>query len=69
MMVLTARDVGGEDFAFTPPRHERGDFTIDLLFGSPLLRTPNIKASVACQVIKEGTLKYIPRWERSLLYK
>lgn len=37
-MLKEAIEIGGENFQFTAPRHEIGDYTIDLLFGSDSIR-------------------------------
>ena len=37
-MVLSAKKLFPGDFRFTAPRHEIGDFTIDLMYGSPRAR-------------------------------
>lgn len=37
-MVLSAKKLFPGDFCFTAPRHEIGDFTIDLMYGSPRAR-------------------------------
>jgi uncharacterized protein YbbC (DUF1343 family) len=37
-MVRVAMDLSGENFRFTVPRHEVGEYTIDLMFGSPKAR-------------------------------
>ncbi len=64
-MVLTAKKLGGENFAFTPPRHEKGEFTVDLMFGSSLLRKKDITIREACQAVREGTKSFLPWWEKS----
>lgn len=64
-MVLTAKKLGGENFAFTPPRHEKGEFTVDLMFGSSLLRKKDITIREACQAVMEGTKSFLPWWEKS----
>ncbi len=68
-MLLTVRDLGSDNFAFTPPRHEKGEFTVDLMFGSSLLRTPGITVEEVCEEIKKGTAQFLPFWEKSLIYK
>ena len=67
-MLLTARYQGGEEFAFTAPRHEQGDYTADLLFGSDLLRRPGIDAQEVCAVIREHTQQWLPLWQKYQLY-
>lgn len=67
-MVLTARELGGEHFIFTPPRHEEGEFTVDLLFGSPLLRRPGVTVQEACAAIRTGTDAYLPYWKKYGIY-
>lgn len=64
-MVLTAKKLGGENFVFTPPRHEKGEFTVDLMFGSSLLRKKDITIQEACQAVREGTKSFLPWWEKS----
>ncbi len=64
-MVLTAKKLGGENFAFTPPRHEKGEFTVDLMFGSSLLRKKDITIQEVCQAVREGTKSFLPWWEKS----
>ncbi len=67
-MVLTAQAQSGAQFAFTPPRHEVGDFTMDLLFGSPLLRRPGVTRAEAEAVIAAGTQAYLPWWREAQMY-
>lgn len=67
-MVLTAQALSGAQFAFTPPRHEAGDFTVDLLFGSALLRRPGVTMDDVRAAIRAGTQAYLPLWEQYRLY-
>ena len=59
-MVLTAKELSGAHFAFTALRHEVGDFTVDLLFGAPLLRRPGVTMKDVRAAIRAGTESYRP---------
>lgn len=67
-MVLTVKELSGAHFAFTAPRHEVGDFTADLLFGSPLLRRPGVTMEDVRAAIRAGTEAYRPQWKQYRLY-
>lgn len=38
-MIVTLKQMYPQDLRFVPPNHEKGDFTLDLLWGSDSLRT------------------------------
>ncbi len=63
-MILTAKKLGKENFVFTPPNHEKGEFTIDLMFGSSLLRKRDITIREACEAAEQGTKRFLPDWEK-----
>lgn len=67
-MLLTAKALSGGQFAFTPPRHEVGAYTVDLLFGSPLLRRPGVTLDEVRAAIRAGTEAYRPFWRQYQLY-
>ena len=54
-MVLVAKEQSGRYFSFTPPKHEVGDYTMDLLFGSPGMRREGVSPEEIGQKIRRDT--------------
>lgn len=68
-MVLSARKLFPDEFRFTAPRHEVGDYTVDLMYGSPLMRKENVSVEEVWADIDENTKRFRDSvWRRYLLY-
>lgn len=65
-MVLTAREQSGSSFAFTAPRHEQGEYTVDLMFGSEELRKSD--AEKIRETIIKDTNHYKTYWKKYWRY-
>lgn len=66
-LLLAAKEQSGEHFRFTAPRHEVGDFTADLMFGSTRLRE-GASLSELLDVSARSTEEFLPLWRRYQLY-
>ena len=62
-MVLVAEEQSGRYFSFTPPKHEVGDYTMDLLFGSPGMRREGVSPEEIGQKIRRDTGDYVKYWK------
>jgi uncharacterized protein YbbC (DUF1343 family) len=62
-MVLVAKEQSGRYFSFTPPKHEVGDYTMDLLFGSPGMRREGVSPEEIGQKIRRDTGDYVKYWK------
>ena len=68
-MVLSARKLFSDEFCFTAPRHEVGEYTVDLMYGSPLMRKENVSVEEVWADIDENTKRFRDSvWRRYLLY-
>ena len=68
-MVLSARKLFPDEFRFTAPRHEVGEYTVDLMYGSPLMRKENVSVEEVWADIDENTKRFRDSvWRRYLLY-
>lgn len=67
-MVLAAKEQSGGEFSFTPPRHEAGDYTIDLLLGSSIMRREGVSAEEIGRKIQKDTEDYMEYWKDYWIY-
>ena len=67
-MLYVAKEIGKENFKFIPPKHEVGDFTIDLMFGSSLIRE-SFDLDNVMSVINFYTAEYKENYQEYWIYK
>ena len=67
-MIVTLKQLYPQALQFVPPNHEKGDFTLDLLWGSDSLRTQIISCAQAFAEIDRHTNEMRPSIEQSFLY-
>lgn len=67
-MVLKARELSGAHFEFVPPRHEIGDYTIDLLMGSDIMRREGTRVEDVLAEMDLAKEKFLPVWAKYKIY-
>ena len=58
VMLLSARRLFADEFRFTSPKHETGDWTVDLFYGSPLLRDDDVTVEDVLEDISSYGRRY-----------
>lgn len=67
-MIVTLREMYPEQLRFVPPNHEKGDFTLDLLWGSDALRTQLFTPEQVFAVLDQSAPEMRRMMEDSFLY-
>jgi uncharacterized protein YbbC (DUF1343 family) len=68
-MFLKAKELSGAQFEFVPPRHERGDYTIDLLMGSNIMRREGIEVEEVLAEMQRAKNNFLPIWTKYQIYR
>lgn len=68
-MFLKAKELSGTQFEFVHPRHELGDYTIDLLMGSNIMRREGIEVDDVLAEMKQARDNFMPIWTKYKLYQ
>ena len=68
VMIRTAKELFPDSFRFTPPKHEVGEYTADLFYGSSLLRRDGVSVQEIFDDIDSYTSEYLDTWRKYWLY-
>lgn len=67
-MVLCLKSMYPNELVFVPPNHEKGDFTLDLLWGSSYLRQDSATIASAFEQIEQNTALKAPLLRKYHIY-
>ena len=67
-MFLKAKELSGTRFEFVPPRHETGDYTIDLLIGSNMIRREGLEVQEVQAEMQRAKNEFLPIWTKYKFY-
>jgi uncharacterized protein YbbC (DUF1343 family) len=68
-ILFKAKEMSGDKFEFIPPQSENGEYFIDLLMGSDILRDPKACKNQIFELIKKDQQAFWEIWNRYRIYK